>query len=74
MFKQRKGDFGLGWEVTTEKGRRVIEHNGDINGFGSFIARYHDQDAVIIILTNTEGTKVRGMKDAIAERLLGSRK
>ena len=74
MFKQRKGDFGLGWEVTTEKGRRVIEHNGDINGFGSFIARYPDQDAVIIILTNTEGTKVRGMKDAIAERLLGSGK
>ena len=36
--------------------------------------RYPDQDAVIIILTNTEGTKVRGMKDAIAERLLGSGK
>ena len=70
MFRQRQGDFGLGWEVTTEGGRRVIEHNGDINGFGAFIARYPDDDAAIIILTNVEGTKVREMKDAISARLL----
>jgi D-alanyl-D-alanine carboxypeptidase len=70
MFRQRQAEFGLGWEVTTEGNRRVIEHNGDINGFGAFIARYPDDDAAIIIMTNTEGTKVRDMKDAIAARLL----
>jgi CubicO group peptidase (beta-lactamase class C family) len=69
MFAKGAGDFGLGWEVADEGGRRVIEHNGDINGFGAFIARWPSEDAVVIILTNTEGTKVRDMKDAIAARL-----
>lgn len=72
MFAQHPGDFGLGWEVSEEGGRRVIEHNGDINGFGAFIARWPSEDATVIILTNTEGTKVRDMKDAIAARLFGA--
>lgn len=74
MFRQRRGGFGLGWEVASENGRKVIEHNGDINGFGAFIARYPDDDAVIIILTNTEGTKVRTMKDDIAALLFAPAK
>ncbi|MEI9927699.1 MAG: serine hydrolase domain-containing protein [Sphingomonas sp.] len=73
MFARGRGDFGLGWEVSEENGRRVIEHNGDINGFGAFIARYPDQDAVIILLTNTEGTRVRDIKDAIAGLLFAAR-
>lgn len=72
MFQPRLGGFGLGWEVTMEHGHRVIQHNGDINGFGSFIARYPNDDAVIIVLTNIEGTKVREVKDELASRLLGS--
>lgn len=72
MFTANAGGYGLGFEVGEEKGRRVIEHNGDINGFGAFIARYPDEDAVIVILTNTEGTKVRAMKDAIAELLFAA--
>lgn len=69
MFRAGKGDYGLGWEVSQENGRQVIEHNGDINGFGAFIARWPAEDAAVIVLTNTEGTKVRDLKDAIAERL-----
>ncbi len=72
MFARGLGDFGLGWEIADEGGRRVIEHNGDINGFGAFIARYPDQDAAIIILTNTEGTRVHAMKDAIAGLLFAA--
>jgi D-alanyl-D-alanine carboxypeptidase len=73
MFASGLGGFGLGWEVAREYGRRVLEHNGDINGFGAFIARYPDDDAVIIVLTNIEGTYVRDMKDALAARLFGAR-
>jgi hypothetical protein len=66
IFAPAKGHFGLGWEVETEDGRRTIEHNGDINGFGAFIARYPDDDAVILILTDMDGTRVREIKDAIS--------
>jgi len=73
MFRAGPGGFGLGWEVSRDRGRRGVEHNGDINGFGSFIARYPDDDAVIVILSNVEGTKVREMKDEIARRLFAPR-
>ena len=69
MFAPGLGGFGLGWQVGEDYGRRVFEHSGDINGFAAFIARYPDADAAIIILTNTERTPVRDMKDAIAELL-----
>jgi CubicO group peptidase (beta-lactamase class C family) len=69
MFRAGKGGYGLGWEIAQEDGREVIEHNGDINGFGAFIARWPQDDAVVVVLTNTEGTKVRDLKDAIASRL-----
>lgn len=73
MFTANAQGFGLGWEIATENGRRVIQHNGDINGFGAFIARYPDDDAVIVILTNIEGTRVRALKDEIATRLFAGR-
>jgi D-alanyl-D-alanine carboxypeptidase len=70
MFTPGKGDFGLGWEMVNDHGRRVAEHVGDINGFGAFIARWLDDDAVIVILTNIEGTKkVRDIRDGISARL-----
>ncbi|MGN6111400.1 MAG: serine hydrolase domain-containing protein [Luteimonas sp.] len=72
MFREGKGGYGLGWEVAQEHGREVIEHNGDINGFGAFIARWPKDDAVVVVLTNTEGTKVRDLKDAIAARLFAA--
>jgi D-alanyl-D-alanine carboxypeptidase len=73
MFTRGKGDFGLGWEIADDRGRRVTEHIGDINGFGAFIARWPDDDAVVIILSNMERTKVRSIRDAIAARLFGGK-
>jgi CubicO group peptidase (beta-lactamase class C family) len=70
MFRPGPSGFGLGWDVVDDHGRRISEHVGDINGFGAFIARWLDEDAVIVILTNVEGTKkVREIRDEIAKRL-----
>jgi hypothetical protein len=56
--------------MADDHGRRVAEHVGDINGFGAFMARWLDDDAVIIILSNIEGTKnVRDIRDRISEML-----
>lgn len=73
VFAGGLGGYGYGWEIAEDHGHAVAEHNGDINGFGAYIARYLKDDAVIIILTNMEGTKVRAMKDAIAAKLFTSR-
>lgn len=70
MFTPGKGNFGLGWEIVNENGSRISEHVGDINGFGAYIARWIDDDAVLIILTNVEGTKkVVDIRNGIAARL-----
>jgi D-alanyl-D-alanine carboxypeptidase len=70
MFSPGKGNFGLGWDIVDDEGRRVAEHVGDINGFGAFIARWLNDDAVIIILTNIEDTrKVREIRNGIVARL-----
>ena len=70
MFTAGKGGFGLGWEVGDEHGRRIVQHVGDINGFGAYILRWLDDDAVVIILTNVEGTKkVIDIRNGIAARL-----
>ena len=45
-------DYGFGWEVTKVRGRRVIQHGGQWQGFGSHIARYVDDGLSVIVLTN----------------------
>ena len=69
MFSSSHGEYGLGWTVTRRAGRIIHEHNGDIFGFGSFIARWPDNDAVIIILSNIEGTDVLELERSIESLL-----
>jgi CubicO group peptidase (beta-lactamase class C family) len=48
------GDYGLGWQIVTAFGRRLINHTGGTNGFSSHLAQY-DDGTVIIVLRNVEG-------------------
>lgn len=44
--------YGYGWEIGHLAGRPVQTHAGNIFGFGSFMARFPEDDATIIILGN----------------------
>lgn len=44
--------YGYGWTIETLHQRRSISHSGGIPGFVSNIARFIDEDVVIIILSN----------------------
>jgi CubicO group peptidase (beta-lactamase class C family) len=44
--------YAYGWSVSTVHKRRMIGHGGGINGFATFIARFPDERAVVIILRN----------------------
>jgi CubicO group peptidase (beta-lactamase class C family) len=44
--------YGYGWEIGQMAGRPSQTHAGNIFGFGSFIARFPEDDAVIIVLGN----------------------
>jgi CubicO group peptidase (beta-lactamase class C family) len=66
MFTPVKNDAALGWfAVTGAHGRKSLEHDGGINGFASFIARYPETKTLIVILSNLQNTNV----DAIHKNL-----
>lgn len=48
--------YGYGWELGTMSGRETVSHGGAIFGFASYLARFPQDDAVIIVLSN--GTQV----------------
>ena len=64
IFTPGKGDAGFGWFAVTDKhGRKSLEHDGAINGFASFIARYPDTKTLILILSNLQNTNVDTIRD-----------
>ena len=46
--------YGFGLEVGTENGHALVAHDGGIDGFRSYLARYPDDHIVVALLTNRE--------------------
>lgn len=51
-----KNNYALGLTSTMSRGRRVIAHNGGIDGFNTAMAYYPDTRTVVIVLANVNGT------------------
>jgi len=59
MFTPGKGDAAFGWFATSDKnGRKTLAHDGAINGFASYIARYPESKTLVLILSNLQNTNV----------------
>jgi len=54
MFTDHGDHYGAGYVIETQEGRRVWWHNGAINGFHTYLARYPDQHLTVIVLSNNE--------------------
>ncbi|HKS75687.1 MAG TPA: serine hydrolase domain-containing protein [Terriglobales bacterium] len=48
------GQYGFGWFVDTDHGRRVIEHEGQWQGFNTNISRYVGDKLTVVVLTNLD--------------------
>lgn len=46
--------YGLGWQVSDEKGNLKVSHTGGLPGMLSIVTMYPDLNLGIVILTNTE--------------------
>jgi CubicO group peptidase (beta-lactamase class C family) len=55
MTTPNKGDYALGVVVREQEGHRVVQHNGGINGFNTFLAFYPDSHITIAVLGNVNG-------------------
>ncbi len=64
-------DYGFGWSLATYNGHRIAHHGGGIFGFSTYIARFPDDRATVIILSNLSGTDVEQIVRKISRLLLG---
>jgi CubicO group peptidase (beta-lactamase class C family) len=55
--KPNSGHYGYGWFVEVNDGHRVIEHEGQWQGFETQISRYVDDELTVIVLTNLGSAK-----------------
>jgi serine beta-lactamase-like protein LACTB len=59
--------YGLGWRVTTENGRRQIEHTGGSVGATSVLTKYPAQGITLAVLVNCDHFGAPRLKARIAE-------
>ncbi len=55
--KPNSGHYGYGWFIESQDGHRVIEHEGQWQGFETQISRYVDDDLTVVVLTNLAEAK-----------------
>ena len=63
---------GYGWFIIKDKsGRRAFGHRGGINGFASYITRYPDEKALVVVLSNFSFTPISDISNDLAAILFG---
>jgi hypothetical protein len=60
------GHYGYGWFIEVQDGHRVIEHEGEWQGFETQISRYVDDELTVVVLTNLAGAKPDKIAHGIA--------
>ncbi len=51
------GHYGFGWFIEARDGHRLIEHEGEWQGFETQISRYVDDELTVVVLTNLADAK-----------------
>ncbi len=66
--------YGLGWQVSDEKGNLKVSHTGGLPGMLSIVTMYPDLNLGIVVLTNTEnggGGLFSAVSNTISDSYLG---
>lgn len=73
MFTPVMHDYGYGWMLNRMAGHKQIGHGGGIPGFASYIARFPDDDAAVIVLSNNVAGNAQVVAAALAGTLFGQK-
>lgn len=72
-----KSGYAYGWAIRPASpatfGRKQIAHGGGINGFATFIARYPDEKATVIVLCNNQEFPAGSVATDLAAILFGAK-
>ncbi len=65
--------YGLGWMLHKWSGRRLVEHGGNIDGFGAQVALLPDDGVGFVLLTNVSATPLQQLSISLVfDALLGT--
>ena len=53
-----KVSYGLGWFLQEWKGKKVVQHGGNIDGFNSMVAMLPEENLGFVMLTNVSGSSL----------------
>ena len=62
--------FGLGWDVGSRNGRRIVQHSGAQNGASSQWRLYPDDGIVVVVLSNTRHDDTGDLARALGDLAL----
>jgi CubicO group peptidase (beta-lactamase class C family) len=65
--KENPGHYGFGWFVANIAGKRVLRHEGEWQGFTSFITRHINDQTTVVLLTNLAGATLEPVAERVAE-------
>jgi hypothetical protein len=71
MFTPERKDYAYGWLVQKRGDRNVLEHGGGINGFVTMLSRYPDDQTLVAVLSNVEGSHAAPMSRDLAAIAFG---
>ncbi|SEM63081.1 serine hydrolase [Nonomuraea pusilla] len=55
----RPAGYALGWQVDTYRGRRVVQHGGNIDGYSSVVSFMPEEGVGVAVLTNATFSPLR---------------
>jgi CubicO group peptidase (beta-lactamase class C family) len=63
-------EYGLGLEISSDHGRRLVSHSGSTAGYKTWLGRYPDQNISIAVMCNNGGIDPVDMGERIARQAL----
>jgi CubicO group peptidase (beta-lactamase class C family) len=64
--------YGLGWLLSDYRGRKVVEHGGNIDGMSALVAFVPEEKLGLVVLTNMNGSELRtALKLRIIDAFMG---
>ncbi|UCD64747.1 MAG: serine hydrolase [Candidatus Zixiibacteriota bacterium] len=71
MFTAGLGNYGYGWGVRKAFDRRVVRHNGGIDGFYTSFMRFIDDKVCIVVFSNNDSAPVDDIANGLAAVTFG---
>jgi len=73
MFTPVLNGYGYGWRIDRQFNRKRISHGGGINGFSTYISRFPEEKALVVVLSNYQNAPTGPIARDLAAVLFGEK-